>query len=128
MLASFFFWKPGIQLQKSLGGLFRSLLYEILKLCPELIPAVLSDQWQIAEVIPWQARNEIEFSIKNLAGALLKVVQNRSICEKYCFCYFIDGLDEFEETRQEDYKSIIDTLNQWTLGSLDLKICVSSRV
>ncbi|KAI1418856.1 hypothetical protein F5Y12DRAFT_789534 [Xylaria sp. FL1777] len=38
--AKFFFWNAGTLLQKSREGLLRSLLFEILRKCPELIPRV----------------------------------------------------------------------------------------
>ncbi|KAI1273204.1 hypothetical protein F5Y07DRAFT_391479 [Xylaria sp. FL0933] len=38
--AKFFFWNAGTALQKSREGLLRSLLFEILRKCPELIPRV----------------------------------------------------------------------------------------
>ncbi|KAI0452506.1 hypothetical protein F5B21DRAFT_516009 [Xylaria acuta] len=38
--AEFFFWNAGTVLQKSREGLLRSLLFEILRKCPELIPRV----------------------------------------------------------------------------------------
>ncbi|KAI0401058.1 hypothetical protein F4802DRAFT_609708 [Xylaria palmicola] len=40
ILADFFFWNSGTALQKSREGLLRSLLFEILRKCPELIPQV----------------------------------------------------------------------------------------
>jgi hypothetical protein len=53
---------------------------------------------------------------------------DRNLYQDHCFCYFIDGLDEYEETRQEDYKSIVEILSDWTLDSAgSVKICVSSR-
>jgi hypothetical protein len=44
VFASFFFWASGDKLQRSLEGLYRSLLFEILNQCPELIDKVLPDQ------------------------------------------------------------------------------------
>ncbi|OCL14092.1 hypothetical protein AOQ84DRAFT_281824, partial [Glonium stellatum] len=44
------------------------------------------------------------------------------------FCFFIDGLDEYEETPGEDYKDMIELLRSWTeTASKDVKLCVSSR-
>ncbi|KAI0415762.1 hypothetical protein F5X98DRAFT_365007 [Xylaria grammica] len=42
--AKFFFWNAGTTLQKSREGLLRSLLFEILRKCPELIPRVSNNQ------------------------------------------------------------------------------------
>jgi hypothetical protein len=43
--AAFFFWNSGTVQQRSQSGLLRSLLYDILRKCPELIPVVLPLQW-----------------------------------------------------------------------------------
>jgi hypothetical protein len=41
ILVSFFFWKPAhSKMLKSISGLLRSVLHDILKPCPELVPAV----------------------------------------------------------------------------------------
>ena len=40
VLAAFFFWSSGTNLQKSQEGLLRSLLFEILSQSPELVPRV----------------------------------------------------------------------------------------
>ncbi|PCG98536.1 Hypothetical protein PENO1_057490 [Penicillium occitanis (nom. inval.)] len=45
VFASFFFWASGDKLQRSLEGLYRSLLFEILNQCPELIDKVLPDHF-----------------------------------------------------------------------------------
>lgn len=44
-IAGFFFWNSGTKLQRSQAGLFRSLLYEILRKIPDLIPLVFPEQW-----------------------------------------------------------------------------------
>lgn len=38
VLCQFFFWRPGQTLQHSIEGLKQSLLYSVLRQCPELIP------------------------------------------------------------------------------------------
>ena len=43
--ASFFFWASGDRLQRSLEGLYRSLLFEVLSQCPGLIKSVFPEQW-----------------------------------------------------------------------------------
>lgn len=41
ILARFFFWNSGDQLQKSLEGLYRAILWDILRQCPDLTPLFL---------------------------------------------------------------------------------------
>ena len=44
-IAAFFFWSGGSYQQRSQSGLYRSLLYDILRQVPELTPIVLPEQW-----------------------------------------------------------------------------------
>jgi hypothetical protein len=43
--ATFFFWNSGTREQKSQLGFLRSLLYQVLNQCPELVPLVLPKLW-----------------------------------------------------------------------------------
>lgn len=49
VFANFFFWNSGDKLRKSLEGLYRALLFETLKQCPELTQEVFPEQWDILE-------------------------------------------------------------------------------
>ena len=127
-MASFFFWKPGSPLQKSLTGLLRSLLHDTLKACPELIPEVLPKYWNQMKSMPWQVQTELHLPAPEIRAAFGHLIERRSLYKKHCFCFFIDGLDEYEETYQEDCKSMVELLRSWTeFAPADVKICVSSR-
>lgn len=128
VFANFFFWKPGSRLQKSLEGLFRSLLYDMLRGCPELIPEVLPDAWRQVISPTWQTHASLYFRNEEIRTGFYRLIKLRNVYENHCFCFFIDGLDEYEETGQEDYKSMAKLLHEWTaLAPGDVKICVSSR-
>ncbi|RFU29568.1 hypothetical protein B7463_g6785, partial [Scytalidium lignicola] len=114
IFAKFFFWKPGSPLQKSLNGLFRCLLHDVLQSCPDLIPDVLPDQWNQVSSSPWQTEFEIQLQNKEIRKAFGQFTEYQNIYKEYCFCFFIDGLDEYEETRQEDYKDMVNLLCKWT--------------
>lgn len=45
VLARLFFWKSGDKLKMSVEGLYRSLLFEVLRQCPELRPQVFPNLW-----------------------------------------------------------------------------------
>jgi hypothetical protein len=127
-MASFFFWKPGSSLQRSLAGLFRSLLHDTLKACPELIPEVLPKYWNQMKSTPWQVQTELHLPDPEIRAAFGRLIERRSLYKKHCFCFFIDGLDEYEGTYQEDYKAVVELLCSWTeFAPADVKICVSSR-
>ncbi|KUJ18518.1 uncharacterized protein LY89DRAFT_667608 [Mollisia scopiformis] len=128
VFAKFFFWRPGSMLQRSISGLLRSLLHDTLKVCPDLISAVLPDQWNNVKSIPWQMQHEPEFGNQETRSAFTRLIENRNMTRHHRFCFFIDGLDEYEETRQEDYKDLLDLLSKWTEAAPDdVKLCVSSR-
>ncbi|CZR68365.1 uncharacterized protein PAC_18264 [Phialocephala subalpina] len=128
VFANFFFWKPGSSLQKSLTGLFRSLLHDILQTSHELIQYVLPDQWRQMKSSPWHAMNETRFSDRDIQRAFLRLISDAKLYKDYCFCFFIDGLDEYEGTLQDDTKSLVDQLCYWTtIAPNNVKLCVSSR-
>ncbi|CAG8958449.1 hypothetical protein HYFRA_00011126 [Hymenoscyphus fraxineus] len=126
IFSQFFFWKPGTPAQRSLNGLFRTILFDILKLCPELIQVALPDEWKVETLL--QDERHLELTAKQVKESFVRIIKNESLYIRYRYCYFIDGLDEFEETHQDDYKSVVETLISWTKESPNnVKICVSSR-
>jgi hypothetical protein len=116
-IGKYFFWNPGSPLQKSQEGLLRSLVFDILRWCPESIPEVGAKLRQRRSEI-----SEGEEELWNwdlLWETLGRVIsQNTSTT----FCFFIDGLDEFSG----DSEHLIDTVKRLTSHS-NVKICVSSR-
>lgn len=48
--------------------------------------------------------------------------------KSHCFAFFIDGLDEFQSTVQDDHRDLVRLLRQWAASaSGNIKICASSR-
>ncbi|KAK0631225.1 hypothetical protein B0T14DRAFT_559045 [Immersiella caudata] len=107
-----FFWNAGSALQKSQEGLFRTLLFDILLQWPEMIPEVqglLSDATDPYN--PWSA---------TALSRAIQFVISRGLPVRFCF--FIDGLDEYEG----DHVKLIDVL-KLLASSPNIKICASSR-
>lgn len=128
ILANFFFWRPGTVLQKSLAGLFRSLLHDILKACPELTPKVFPELWDQVKLLPWQVETELTLSKTEIQTAFAQLIKNRQLYQDLCFCFFIDGLDEYVGTHEEDHLHMTQLLCDWTNAAPEgVKICVSSR-
>lgn len=117
VLAKLFFWNSGEQLQKSLAGVLRALLFEILRQCPELIPAAQS-------IIPnWPLFDGEEISnIEELLSMYRTVILHSTGIR---FCLFIDGLDEFQDAQHDlvDLNKMLRALD----CSPNIKLCVSSR-
>ena len=115
--ASFDFWNAGNDMQKSQEGLLRSLLLTIFKRCPSLISTICPSRWESAQS---RYDDNEPWNISELSQAMKGVLEQRSLSAKYCF--FIDGLDEYEGKHYE----IIKALNFLT-SSAHVKICLSSR-
>ncbi|KAJ3572627.1 hypothetical protein NPX13_g4985 [Xylaria arbuscula] len=107
--AEFYFWNQGTEMQKSSHGLFQSLLYQILRSTPDLIIPACKDRLS-HEV--WEMR-ELHEAYQTIAQ------QTKSNAR---FCFFIDGLDEYEGEEKE----VVQLLQ--TLSTIPhVKICASSR-
>ncbi|KAH8759890.1 hypothetical protein F5883DRAFT_647788 [Diaporthe sp. PMI_573] len=127
-IANFYFWNIGSDYEKSLQGLYTSLLYQIFSQCPDIIPKVWPSHWAQANSAPWLAPKVIEVSNRDIIQAFERVVQSADVLKSHCFAFFIDGLDEFQSTVQDDHRDLVRLLCQWAAsGSGNIKICVSSR-
>ncbi|KAK8004946.1 hypothetical protein PG990_010983 [Apiospora arundinis] len=119
LIKTFFFWFAGLPEQRSLQGLWRALLYKILHRRTELIPKLLPNLWR--EVI-----NSDELTTSSLmlptTAEVQKAFQTLETLKSECFCFFIDGLDEYSGD-QSDAISLITTLS----SSPNVKVVVSSR-
>jgi len=123
VVGSFYFWGSGDVQQRSLEGLYRSLLFEILNQCPELIKEVFPNHWHNfqAKMPGWE---EIPFRLSELRDAMSIIVGTNRL-SNHRFCFFIDGLDEFEADTT-DHWELAQVLQQWATSD-DVKLCVSSR-
>ena len=135
VVASFFFWVAGTPIQKSQEGLLRSLLYEILRKCPDLIQFCLKSRWDQSEEwyggpTSWtgfgidEAHNyesaSDTWTRSELLEAFAQLKQHSLSSVRYLF--FIDGLDEYDGQHGELIELIIGLLN-----SPSIKLCLSSR-
>ncbi|KAF9765877.1 hypothetical protein IL306_001759 [Fusarium sp. DS 682] len=128
--SSFFFWRNGSKAQKSLDGLCRSILHNVLKERPDLIPEIFPYQWSQAKQSPWRVQNRQEIPSLLVKNALERLLKDERLYEQHKFCVFIDGLDEFEPGTQDglDYVDLVDVLRHWTShANGNLKLCLSSR-
>ncbi|KAF4338984.1 small s [Fusarium beomiforme] len=129
LVSRFFFWKPGFDMQKSLNGLYRSLLYDMLNAYPHIISKALPDHWKEVKESPWQVQTKLHFSIDVAKAALERIIFNNDSCAPNIrFCFFIDGLDEYEDTHSKDQTYLVSMLKGWVKNSRGrLKMVVSSR-
>ena len=112
--ARFFFWHAGTDMQKSQKGLLQTLLFHILKECPQMVPSVCPLRWK-AEMQLTESWTQEE-----LCKALKALKENDFVTTRFCF--FVDGLDEY----RGEHTDIIDTVNSFVFGS-NIKVLFSSR-
>ena len=131
IIAHFFFYSLGSDpRQKTLIGLYRTLLYQILTASPGLIQFLLPDQWAKALSQPkvHSAFEILDDEIKHAFERLAKQ-HDRETLGGCCFGFFIDGLDEYQATtsidRREMVHALMDVANS---ASGSFKICASSRM
>lgn len=110
---SFFFWRPGSYLQKSIPGLLQSLLYQLVRAKPEVIKPVISAGLYSSGIIWTETK-----LLRVLQEALVHFREERIV-------FLIDGLDEFEG----DYLKLLQTLLAFETrdGGSNVKLLLSSR-
>lgn len=127
LIVTHYFWRNGSSLQRSLKGLMRSILFQILDAHHNLIPKVFPKREWV------HCGPEYDFPMKDLEEALRTSIE--SVCEgKSCLFIMIDGLDEFDD--QPDYlrphqeaqnaEKLLEFLKIFDAVQ-HVKLCVSSR-
>jgi hypothetical protein len=119
--ASHYFWYLGSPKERSYKGLVMSILYKILHACPDLIEAVCQDRW--SDELRGLDTSSANWEDDELRRCLDELVTRnlKSEGRDICFCFFIDGLDEYDG----DYE-VVDTLVRLAQSG-HTKICASSR-
>lgn len=113
LIASHYFTIYGTPVQRSLEGLLRSLLYDVFRIEPKIIPKLVPSRWNTESAQPPWTQLELE-------SVLRLVVAETAIPVSICF--FIDGLDEYTG----DHWDICRTLRDISQAPF-IKICASSR-
>lgn len=106
---SFYFWRPGSALQKSIRGLLRSMLFQLAKARPAIVDLIIS-------VKPATYN---DWTTKSLLAALKKSLA--AFQEDRIFL-MADGLDEYEDGHAELLDVVFELQNQPYV-----KTCLASR-
>ncbi|KAH8784376.1 hypothetical protein BGZ57DRAFT_757700 [Hyaloscypha finlandica] len=121
-IPAFFFWNSGVPEQCSQAGLLRSIIHDVLGKHTNLIPEVCPEEWEKAlELTKHGVPVAVEsWSLSRLQRSFERLLGCAS--EKSHFCFFIDGLDEYDG----DYEEISDYFS--SLSNLPyVKFCIASR-
>ena len=115
LIVTYYFWLSGSILQRSSKGFLCSVIYQMLsgddKLFEKSITA--SKEYLDKRVIHDWAKSELQGYLKSLL-----ILTSRQIC------FFIDGLDEFDQEEDIDY--LLSLVSKFA-AHIDIKICTSSR-
>jgi hypothetical protein len=128
ILCKVYFWNSGTELQRSLQGLYRTLLFQILQQHPFIIRHVFPDAWSAITRLrntPQHSQELRPFDIAELRDAINRLfgLFDTQVLSGYKMCLFIDGLDEYEG----DYWKLAKEILAWASASTDVKFCLSSR-
>ena len=120
-VSRFYFWCSGTELQMSLEGLLRTLLYEAFEYLPHLIPIIFRDR--MTHFILFGD----ERPLGDMAGLLeaFKLLVLEITKSKKMFL-LIDGLDEFKGDHLEQLM-LVKFLDSLLSLTPNIKMCVSSR-
>lgn len=131
--ANMFIWKAGSPIQRSFDGFTRALLYQILThraLDTELLsllPSLLPNHWRPHESQNSTTSTPIKINPNKILLALDNLIKSEVLAAKFRFCFFVDGLDEFDDPVQK-HDMIAGKLLSWTRTEHgNVKFCVSSR-
>ena len=88
----------------------------------------MPELWKDARAAPWQIQDDLRILEKGTRAAFARLIKSTNLDATHSFCFFIDGLDEYQETAQNDFKEMVRLLNGWTTTTPRcVKLCVSSR-
>lgn len=128
VFGQFYFWNPGSPAQRTLPGLYRSLLFQAVAQCPDLIEDIFPSQANRMASSAYQDDPAVErfqaFGDEHVRQAFDRLLQ-KTQSSSHRFCFLIDGLDEFEGKRLE-HEDLAAKLKGWAAGE-DVKLLVSSR-
>ncbi|KAM3078254.1 hypothetical protein ACMFMF_004660 [Clarireedia jacksonii] len=117
ILIKMFFWRSDDLFLKSRRGFYRVILFHILRHCPELVGVIFPSEEE-------SFMDAMEFPIEQLEQAMRRL-EKLQYSDTHCFCYFIDGLDEYEGDTT-DQRVLAQQLVDWS-SAAEVKIICSSR-
>lgn len=113
IMSSFYFWNPGTDMQRSILGLLRSLLCDVLQKCPRLCEIAFPR---------WHPKfSALDPTLEEVTGAFSRAMNAVDVK----VCLLLDGLDEYEGSDID--KAELAKLVTKIVASPHVKAIVSSR-
>ena len=116
LIIDYWFWATGSRIQGSLDGLYRTILYRILKATKSEISRIAFPDWQMSSA-------QKEPTTEALAAALNRVL--KSIVRSTKLFFIIDGLDELQGSGRA--KNRLAEILEDMASSPHVKLLLSSR-
>ena len=116
LLSAFFFWAAGSPMQRSVEGLLRSVIHQLVRDRPSSIQFLTHQINDAAEC----ARGSRSWNRPRLTQCLSVLFQELS--KTHRICLFLDGLDELEG----DHYDLLELIEKLVSNS-EIKCCFSSR-
>lgn len=107
LFAKFFFYRPGIDVQKSLLGFLHSVLYQLLSKEPSLTALAFSANSQrraITQKERLAGEDGSVWTVPELQAALKKALENSNSC----IFFHVDGIDEIECSPGQMVQTLLD--------------------
>ncbi|KAK3985883.1 hypothetical protein QBC44DRAFT_403817 [Cladorrhinum sp. PSN332] len=122
VLAGFYFWNVGSDMQKSQEGFLRTILHQVLRQMPHITPKVCPRRWAFLKLFGTQALKPYpEWTVDELLESM-SILTELFVDKEFKISLFIDGLDEFDG----DHTSLIALVKRFH-SCEGAKVCVSSR-
>jgi hypothetical protein len=121
-ILSYFAWNPGLGSQKSIEGLVRTILFQLLESEPHLLTAVLPRRWAFFTTT-WSSLYPPNFEaedLEQLEEGLMCLLSTAQPSLKLMI--LVDGLDEFQVAPKELIRTVV-SINK----TENVKLCVASR-
>ena len=115
LVVTYYFWLSGSHVQRSRKGFLCSIIRQTIIDDERLLDTLLDEQPKLLE-----KRNINDWDPKELRTLLICLTSSRTLP----LCYFIDGLDEFDQG--DDVESVLSLIEEIS-STGKTKFCVSSR-
>ncbi|KAJ5750845.1 hypothetical protein N7533_007873 [Penicillium manginii] len=123
VILSFFFYAQGTFLERSIIGMYRSLLHQLL-LSERISENSMKRFWKLAKSLG-SPKDEIEWTKRDVKGLLSLTIKSLKGCQ---IVILIDAVDECDQKEVEDMISFFQELGKSAIEhAVNMRVCLASR-